>query len=334
MLNRRVFERRSILSILDTVFGIMTINHTEVMEMRITILAMLILLPLLASAQEGKSKEDIEREKKFQEAASAAGKDTATPLGWSQRIVTGANLTQVSFTDWVQGGENALSYTLWLKGKAVQELERTSWSTLYNFTFGQTRLGSQGLRKTDDEIYAEMLLIYKLGVYINPYASATLRTQFAKGYMYDDLGNKTEVSKFFDPGYVTESVGAAYKPMEEITTRIGVGAREIFSSRFTNYTDDPTTPEIEKRKIDGGLESVTNVAWKFATNMLFTSNLEMFAPFKHLDRVVVRSDNTIAAKVSENVVTSLNVQFINDVNVSPRTQIKQVLALGLSYTLL
>lgn len=305
------------------------------MKTTLMTIAVLLLLSLTAAAQEGKSKEDLEREKKFQETAGAAGNDTTKQYGWTQRIVTGANLTQVSFTDWVQGGENALSYTAWLKGKVVQELEKTSWSTLYNFTFGQTRLGDQGLRKTDDEIYAEMLFIYKLGVYINPYAGASMRSQFARGYTYDAQGNKTSVSKFFDPGYLTQSVGAAYKPADEITTRLGVGAREIFAKEFAAlYTDDPLTTDVERSRIDGGLESVTNLAWKFAANMLLTSNLELFAPFKNMDRVVVRSDNTLAAKVSENVVTSLSVQLINDVNVTPRTQIKQVLALGLSYTLL
>jgi hypothetical protein len=281
------------------------------------------------------SKEDAEREKKFRDKAAQAGKDTSKAYGWTQNIVTGVNLTQVSFKDWAQGGENALAYTLWLKGSAIQDMEMTNWTNAYRFAFGQTRLGNQGLRKTDDEIYFESLLIYKFGLYINPYAAATLRTQFAKGFMFDNLGNSTEVSKFFDPGYLTQSLGVAYKPVPEITTRFGVGLREVITSQFSSfYTDDPATPEVEKTKIDGGLESVTNVEWKFAENMAFSSNLELFDPFKSLDHILVRSDNAISAKVNKYVTVNFTVQLINDVRVSPLTQIKEGLAIGLSYTLL
>jgi hypothetical protein len=60
----------------------------------------------------------------------------------------------------------------------------------------------------------------------------------------------------------------------------------------------------------------------------------MFAPFKQFDRVIVRSDNTIAMKVNQYVTVNFNVQLINDANVTPRTQTKEALAVGLSYTLL
>jgi hypothetical protein len=233
----------------------------------------------------------------------------------------------------VQGGENALSYTLWLGGTSAQKMEMTEWSNSYKLAFGQTRLGSQGLRKTDDEIFFESLLIYKMGVYINPYVSATLRTQFAKGYVYPN-NIETPVSKFFDPAYLTQSVGLAYKPIPEVTTRFGVALREVITSDYTGFADDPATTEIEKTKINGGMESVTDVNWNFAENMLFTSKLELFSPFKAIEKVIIRSDNTISAKVNKYVTTSLNVTLINDVNVSPYTQIKQVLAIGLSYTLL
>jgi hypothetical protein len=68
--------------------------------------------------------------------------------------------------------------------------------------------------------------------------------------------------------------------------------------------------------------------------MLFTSRLELFAPFKTLDRIIVRSDNIIAAKVNDYIATSLSLQLLNDVNVSPRTQVKEMISLGITYTLL
>jgi hypothetical protein len=275
---------------------------------------------------------DPEKEKQFQEKAAKVDQDTV--YGWHHSLVSGLNLTQVSFKDWSQGGENALSYTVWGEGNSVHNQEMTNWRNAYRLAFGQTRLGNQGLRKTEDEIYFESLLIYKLGVYVNPYVSATMRTQFATGYKYEDDGTRTAVAQFFDPAYLTQSAGVAYKPFPELTTRLGVGLREIVTSKFTSYADDPTTPKVEKVMVDGGLESVTDVSWQVDDNLLLTSKLELFGPFNQLDRITARNNTTVAAKVNQYVTVNLNVQLINDVRVTPRTQIKETLSIGLSYTLM
>ena len=258
----------------------------------------------------------------------------APEWGWKHSLVSSLNLTQVAFTDWAQGGENALAWALSLEGKSVNDQEKSNWSNSYKFAFGQARLGNLGLRKTDDKIDLETIYTFKLGEYINPYAAATMKSQFAQGYKYDDEGNKTPVSKFFDPGYLTQSVGAEYQPIPEFKTRLGVALREIFTSEFTGYADDPATTEIEKSRVEGGLESVSEVAWKLDDNILFTSKLELFAPFETLDEIVVRNDNTIAASVSKYITVNLNVQLINEKQISPRTQIKETLAIGITYKLL
>jgi hypothetical protein len=261
---------------------------------------------------------------------------------WTHSLVSGLNLTQVSYDDWAQGGENALAYALSLIGKSVDDLAKTNWTTSYKFAFGQTRLGAQGLRKTDDKIDFETTLTYKLGTYVNPYVGATLKTQFAKGFLYNTKtagGRDTTitVSKFFDPAYITQSAGFGYQPLPQIKTRLGAALREVITSEFAEfkYADDPATAAIEKTKVEGGLESVTEVNWQMQTNLLFTGKLELFGPFKNLDQIVVRSDNTVAAKVSKYMNVNFNAQFIKDPPVNRgRRQIKQTLGVGFSYTFL
>lgn len=277
---------------------------------------------------------ETDREKRFQQEAGK-GIDTTKPMGWVPAGVAGLNLSQVAFKDWAQGGENTLAYALWATASAVRHGECTRWANSLKLTFGEARVGAQELKKTDDEIYFESLLIYLLGTTINPYGSFTLRTQFAPGYAYFDTApTRVQISRFFDPAYLTQSAGVAYTPTANLTTRLGVGIREVLTSSHPQYADDPATLEIEKTRIQGGLESVTDFKWPFAENMIFTSRLEMFAPFTQLDRVIVRSDNTIAMKVNQYVTVNFNVQLINDANVTPRTQTKEALAVGLSYTLL
>jgi hypothetical protein len=267
---------------------------------------------------------------------SFAQQDTAkTPKwGWKHSGVGTLTLTQVAFTDWSQGGDNALSWALGLEGKSILEEERTNWTNSYKFGFGQARLGDQSIRKTDDRIDLETMLTWKVWEVVNPYGAATLKTQFARGYKYETNGNSRAVSQFFDPAYLTQSAGMVYQPFAELKTRFGAGVREILTSQFTDYANDPETQDEEKTRIDGGLESVTELNVKLAENITLSSKLEMFSPFKRMDEVVVRNDNTVSAKVSKYLTVMLNVQLVNEKSVSPRTQYKEVLAFGFSYTFL
>ncbi len=267
--------------------------------------------------------------------ASAQQDTLLAPGVWFHNVVAGLTMTQVAFKDWTQGGENALSYTVSLDGKSLMKETVLEWINSYKIAFGQTRLGTQGLRKTDDKIDLESVLTYKLGPNVNPYGAATLKSQFATGYKYDQQsGIKTPLSRFFDPAYLTQSLGVVYQPYPEVKTRIGAGFREVITSLYTQFADDPRTPQIEKTSVSGGFESVTNIEWKFADNLLFTAKLELFSPFQKLNEAVVRSDNSITAKVNKYVSVIVNVQFINDRRVNLRTQVKETLGLGLTYTVL
>jgi hypothetical protein len=269
-------------------------------------------------------------------ASSFAQTDSASvPPEWKHTVVAGLTMTQVSYTDWTQGGENALAYTITIDGKSEQDLVKTNWSNSYKLAYGQARLGSKGLRKTDDKIDLESVLTYKIATYVNPYISATFKSQFDDGFKYDDVANsKVQTSSSLDPIYMTQAAGFGYEPITQVKTRLGMALREVLSKKFA-YADDPkTTDKIETSKVEGGLESVTDVEWKLDDNLLFTSKLELFAPFNSIDVVVVRMDNTIAAKVNKYISVGLNVQLINDQSVTPRTQVKEALAMGLTYTIL
>jgi hypothetical protein len=256
-----------------------------------------------------------------------------TLYGWKNSLVAGLTLTQVAYRDWVQGGDNALSWTFSADGTSTMNQPETKWSNSYKFAFGQARLGSQGLRKTDDRIELESVLLYKAEILVDPYTGATLKTQFAKGYTYDASGTGTAVSQFFDPAYLTQSAGVAYQPIKEAKTRLGLGLREVITNNFNQYADDPATKEVEKTMVDGGLDSVTNLDWPIDENLLLTSQLEVFAAFKKFDNPVVRSITSLTAKVSKYVVAILTVQTIKEPQASPKTQIKETIALGLSYTI-
>jgi hypothetical protein len=168
---------------------------------------------------------------------------------------------------------------------------------------------------------------------VDPFVSVTVRTAVTKGYDYSVADTNIQIVDFFDPGYVSEALGFTYDNNKIITTRLGFALQQTFTNRFTNYTDDPETPEIETFKLDTGLESVTEVNYEFLENMKYYSFLRLFSRFTSLDVWDVRWDNIITAKVNDYINVNFNVSVIHEISQTRKTQLRESLQLGLSYVI-
>jgi hypothetical protein len=294
---------------------------------------LLVVILSMAVTAGGQTQTSTDMEKKI--GAGGVEADTAKHEGWKVNAVVGAGLSQAAFSNWAQGGENSFAYTLSGLVNGTLYGERSRWSNTLSLRYGQAQIGDDDAKKTDDEIYFESIFVYRIWSPFHPYAAATLRTQFAPGYDYPDNAPRVRVSKFFDPAYLTQSVGIIYEPSAVFTSRLGVAMREVITSEFPQYADDAETlTEIEKTRFDVGMEWVSTLNYEFLPNMVYLSRLELFAPFNAFDRVVARWDNVISGKINTWFSVNLGVQVLNDVNVTPRTQLKQTLTIGLSYQLL
>jgi hypothetical protein len=78
---------------------------------------------------------------------------------------------------------------------------------------------------------------------------------------------------------------------------------------------------------------VAHLDWKIAGSTAIVLNQEVFSPVDNPDQVFVRSDNSIVMKMNKYISMNFDVLLVQDVSVSLRTQIKQVLAVGVSYVL-
>jgi hypothetical protein len=266
---------------------------------------------------------------------SLSGQEEEAPeYGWKNQVVGSLNLTQAQFDNWSQGGENTLAWQLNLNSSSVLDQERFNWSTTGKLSYGQAKIGDIEARKSADELRVETVYLYKLGDYVNPYVSGLLQTQITTGYQYIE-DERFPVSNFFDPGYITLSVGVGYEPVPYLKTRLGAATKTTITREYAvALTDNPDTDRIEKTDTEFGALSVTELRKPLSENILLTSKLDLFSNLESLKEVDVRWDTILSAKISPYVDVSLNVELFYDSNISPKRQLKQLLALGLSYTFL
>ena len=131
--------------------------------------------------------------------------------GWSHKGLAGVNLSQTSFTNWSEGGENTVAYNIYLNGSLNYQKDKLSWTNDLNVNYGQNYTDMTDWRKNIDNLN----FASKLGHQINEkfYYAALLdfKSQMFDGYKYYDT-EKVLTSKFLTPSYLNVSVGIDYKP--------------------------------------------------------------------------------------------------------------------------
>ncbi|MBD3223854.1 MAG: DUF3078 domain-containing protein [Caldithrix sp.] len=259
--------------------------------------------------------------------ASAQNEDKQkATYGWQKEMVGNLNFTQNSFDNWVAGGEDSWSWQLDVNAKFVNDQKSYNWSNTGKLSFGKTKVGDDDSRKAADEIKLESVYTYKMAIYVNPFISATGQTQLTQGYNYTDT-SKISISNFMDPAYFTQSVGLGYAPTESFKTRLGAAIKETKTSEYENLYG-----EGEELRVEYGVESVTDVNMKLNKLILYNTKLELFSNLQRLDEIDVNWDNVFSAKLAQYITVSLNIKLFYDKNISAKRQLKQTLAVGLSYT--
>lgn len=255
----------------------------------------------------------------------------APKWGWQKEATVALNAAQSSFDNYQQGGENSTAWQFRTAAKFVNDQEKFNWANAGKFEFGNTKSGDKPAQKSVDEIKLESVLTYKVGKLLNPYLSAVGETQFAPGYDYGQTPKK-EISKFMDPGYIREALGIGYKPNDIIQVRFGAAMKQTISNTYS-YADDKGTEERETFKNEMGAESVADFNYKLTAATQIKSKLELFSNLKAADRIDVIWDSDLTTKITKFIAFNFNVKLVYDKDVSVKRQLKQVMGVGISYSL-
>ena len=251
---------------------------------------------------------------------------------WIPSAIGGLNISQVALSNWAKGGDNSLAWTL--MGNLSLSYINDDWTLRNNlkFAFGRTKLGGQDFRTNDNELYLESVLSSHLGWAVDPYFSNTINTAITKGFNFKK-DPPQEIANFFDPGYITQSVGFTYDKLLGFKTRLGFAVQETFTNKYRQYSDNATTKEkLEAFKLETGIESVTAGEFHFQDNLIFRSSLRLFTRYEHLDVWDIRWDSAFIAKFNDYINVNFGVLVIYEKKQSLKTQLREGLQLGFTYT--
>jgi len=81
-------------------------------------------------------------------AIAQEAKEDSVVYGWKNQVVAGLNLTQASFDNWEQGGENTLAWQLKTDMNFTNDQEKFIWVNNGKFTLGFAKVGDDEAKKS------------------------------------------------------------------------------------------------------------------------------------------------------------------------------------------
>ncbi|SMD45476.1 Protein of unknown function [Aquiflexum balticum DSM 16537] len=269
------------------------------------------------------------------DSANVAKKDTTY---WISDFSVGLNFNQAAFSgNWKAGGVNSIAFGSILNWKANYAKEKWMWDNQLELIYGLVKNEGQDFRKSNDRIFFDSKVGYKITEKWSYFTSLNFISQFTDGFDFTQ-DDPTLISGFLSPAFVTTGFGFQYKPNEEFALRLAP-----FSPRFTFVTDTTIINNVpENYGVPAGqtmrsewLAFQLFATWnkKFSENLTLNSRYQMFAnletlAFKTIDH---RLDLTIIAKVSKYVDVTFTSINVYDIDMDPGIQYSQALALGILY---
>src|SRR5687767_3456182 len=116
---------------------------------------------------------------------------------WKRGGIYGLNISQGSLTNWAAGGDEfSLSVNSILSLYAFYKKNKSSWDNTFDFNLGYVNTTSLGSRKNDDRFDLLSKYGYALNSKLNVAGLFNFRSQFFKGFTYDDEAERSMSSAF------------------------------------------------------------------------------------------------------------------------------------------
>ena len=260
-----------------------------------------------------------------------------TLRGWDYNWVGGLNGSQAAYRNWSQGGVNTISVTASSVFNLRYRMNKFAYALTTNLKYGKARLEGEDTRKTDDRIAVNNKFSYLFeDERWSAFGNINFSTQFDEGFDYNvpEGDEPILISKFFAPAYFTQIAGIAFTPVEYFTAEAGLALKETIVSDVAlseRYGLDPG----EKFRFEPGYSTALNFEKTILSNVKLISVVETFT---NLQRNVRSTDvvfsNELIGKINNYLNMSFQFVMIYDDDFSTKAQIKQVLSVGLSYSIL
>jgi len=249
---------------------------------------------------------------------------------WTKKGTFTLLFNQASFSNWIAGGENAVSGTVSINYDFNYKKGDWAWDNKIITKYGISNISGTGSRKTDDQFEFNSLVSKKASNNWSYSFFANVRTQFTTGYDYS-LPEKKATSDFFAPGYITIGPGVIYKNSDHFNINIAPA-----TTKATFVSDDFSGQygtEIGETSLYQ-LGFYTSIYYRatLMDNVTVENIFNAYANYlEEPQNIDLNYQINFVMQINKYLSTNLNLHMIIDDNASRYVQFKQLFGLGVNY---
>ena len=280
----------------------------------------------------------------------AAAQDTADTLraddGWRTSLAAQFQGNQAAYSNWQEGGVDALAFTASTEGTFDRVVGRFLTSQSVRLAFGLLQQDTLRVRKAADVVRYGVTAEAVSDHAFRPFLGLSLRTQFANGYDYDPTpeeypslavvpGREVRVSTFAAPLVLTQSAGVAYRPGGGFIARAGLALKEtVVSARELRPVYGNGLDQAVRTEVGADLETVYERG--LMENVRLRSRLTAFQGFGAIGEQApdLLFENGLVLRVNDLLNVSLDASALYDRDISRDLQLREAVALGVTFDLL
>lgn len=267
--------------------------------------------------------------------------------GWKSSGNVALLFNQSAFNaEWTGGGTSNYAGNVTLTYDVNYKKGKITWDNRFMGDFGITQIkGEEFSRKTNDRL--EVNSIFGRQIKESEWSSSffmNFRTQFAKGYEYDNDASpvtRTEFTRFMSPGYLQFGPGFLWKKSDNLKVNIAPAtARLIFVNK--DITSMPGYTDGDYFGVDAGKSSrfefgaaISGYAkFDIIENITMENVINLYSNYlEDTKNVDVDYTMNLVMKVNSFISANLIFQAIYDDNAAKGFQIREVFGVGINFGL-
>lgn len=287
-------------------------------------------------------------------------KSSDTLAHWIKKNRIGFDISEIAFINWNAGGTSSVSGLLRGQFSQIYEKSNYNWTNELIVRYGLNKQDGIELRKTEDALQFNSALGYRKDTLSNWYHTAKLNfsTQFTNGYAYPN--KEISISKPFAPAYIFLGLGAQYaskdknkllylSPFTSKTTLVldqRLANQGAFGVRKAVYDlDRNLISQGEHLRVELGFLLTSFYKKEVFKNIIMENRLSLYSDYiNRFGNIDIDYELTLELVVNQYIKTNIGIHVIYDddikakensngeqVTVGPKTQLKQVLGVGIVY---
>jgi Protein of unknown function (DUF3078) len=291
--------------------------------------ALFLLLCAVSNAQDAAVKD--------MQAAGTKEIKSAEKDGWTKAGTLIININQASLQNWAAGGEqNTLGINGIFNYGINYRKGKNTWDNYFDIALGFQNASSFGrFRKTDDRV--DITTKYGRQVSKKWYAGvlANFNTQVLEGYDYGASPN-VKISNLLAPGKLLLSPGFDYKPNANFSLFVSPATvRWVFKKDADFFTLNKFgVAALKKVNNEIGAFLTAKYTKPITTWATYSGRLDLFSNYKrNPGNIDVFYTNLLAMKFNKWLGTTISLDLIYDDDVLKKTQMKEILGVGLTLKL-